>query len=311
MVSLSRSRRLTADDVEGEYRIRIEALLDQYDPRPKITGVFRANRTFDDLIRWVQRTLGQKHHAERSVEFLNSQLDSANTEIGRLRSRLDETESQLRERTGERNEYRRELDNIRADHEHQMRVTASGYENQLEEQRTNLTAKINVLSDDIMIAQADSRAWTDEKLKKKFADMRLLIDQLTSPHTTGSFRGSPAVRAEIDPEGFLDRGSMENSHFLLRKALWDIIFEYFFSSPFGFGAFGPGAGKAALVALYGSWRGVFGEADYNGTSSCFSRATLRLNFARNQGRPSRRSSPRAAARPTTGGPPPSRASWPR
>jgi hypothetical protein len=119
-----------------------------------------------------------------------------------------------------------------------------------------LNQKITKLIGDIIVNQDDSKAWTDEKLKVRFLDLRRLVDNITSPHNL-LIRQTISAAANQADRSFISREGLENYHFAVKGRLWAILVDHFFCTPLGFGALGPNIGKLALLDIYSSWRRLF------------------------------------------------------
>ena len=266
----SSSRKETAEDVREEFDQRIEHFLNHYEP---VHNIFRSNRTLKDLTKWAKGVWDEKTRAEATCSDLNRKLKKSQDDLQATNKNLNETAKALHEeqrlRMGREQQlgsindhwmgilndtqatHKTELDEREAVHEENVRSIISKHRAEV----ASLNMRITKLTQDIMVNQADSRAWTDEKLKMKYNEVRRAIDDITSPHSLIIHeRGN--VRSIIDPNGFLDRQS-NSHHFVLRGFIWGVLCEQFFSSPLGFGALGPGQGREALLRTYSAWRTLF------------------------------------------------------
>jgi len=292
------SRGRNSGDVEQEYSYRIEDLMNEFEPRiiPRWTkrtfddlakwarSTYTAKCESEAENQQLKRTLNQ---ANSQITTLRNKLKEENNEWQKLQAEYKETTSNLEAQIRKENRdhavlvkswetYSNDLDashkkkngDLKESHEKRTMELKARHEwkiNELQKEHERETKKLRDdhkmvterLLSDIMVAQADSRAWSDEKLKVKFNRLKSLVDKVTSPHF-GKVQDISAL-GHLDPNGSLSR-VRERPHFFLRNALWNILYGCFFSSPWGFGAFGPGAGRAVLVAIYSSWRGIFGTS---------------------------------------------------
>ncbi|KAK0634342.1 hypothetical protein B0T17DRAFT_611369 [Bombardia bombarda] len=127
----------------------------------------------------------------------------------------------------------------------------------------HLRERIDSLQSDLVDNSDDFRPATDDSLKAKYRELKLVVDRITEPFNLG-VTTIPQGGGHLDPHKFLESQGKNQLRFLLRSAVWGKIVEGFFSSPFGFGALGPGAGKEMLVALYRTWRRLFDSGSFAG-----------------------------------------------
>jgi Skp family chaperone for outer membrane proteins len=255
----------TADDVRRHFSHRIEDFLSEVEPR---MGPWHSDRTLKDLLKWCRTTWEVKVRLQSTNADLDKKLTAARRDIENLSTRLtDETE---RRRKGEivlsqtNINWEGILKEANDAHESELDAMEDAQAQDIRTLKARHAAEVRALNDriqqltgDIMITQPDSRAWTDEKLKKTFDELKGLIGIVTSPHSWRNPKERDNVRARIDPNGFLARQGEGQYHLLLKSVLWNILWEQFFSAPLGFGALGPGPGKATLLRVYSGWRSLF------------------------------------------------------
>jgi hypothetical protein len=133
-------------------------------------------------------------------------------------------------------------------------------ESHLEALKADHKAEVTRLVGQLLVNQENNQGWPDDKLKLKFKELQLLIDLITAPRNK-EFLIPPnqQLGQHLDPTNFLGRVGRAKSHFLLRSAIWSVFHEQFFSSPFGFGALGPGKSQRGLMEVYYAWRELFEE----------------------------------------------------
>jgi cell division septum initiation protein DivIVA len=144
----------------------------------------------------------------------------------------------------------------RTENEHDIRVAEMTSKHEHEVNRLNEDMKKLVAQ--LLVSQSDNEGWPDDKLKFKFNELRQLIDLTTSPRNREFLvPEGRTLGPRLDPTGFIGRVGSGRSHYLLKTAIWKILQEQFFSTPFGFGAFGPGKGHTEVMNVYFTWRGLF------------------------------------------------------
>jgi hypothetical protein len=252
---------------DRELADRITRLLDRLAPQSRSMSDFFLGheRHFDELARWCDSTFTEKQRADQQNRQLDLGLRRANDEINALRPRLAQTTSLLEQRQHELSVMH---DNLTSSHRHEMQRLKEQHETTTYNLQISHAAKVEELDQrikellsDIMIAQVDSKAWTDEKLKEKFEELKLTVIKITTPHSTGEIRSFGNLQRQIDPTDFLGREGMGQAHFLLSSVIWSILLEHFFSTSWGFGALGPQRGRVTLLRLYETWRSTFNSAN--------------------------------------------------
>ena len=264
------SQQVSADDVRREYEDQIERFMRDYPSRNSSRWPLSSKRTLKDLFAFTRNTCEAKTRLEARAADLNSRLITALSEAATLRDELEKAQKSITDHTTALQQKQQELNSADARWQDILDDANRHHEREV----CNIKAehaiavgefqdRIDVLISDMMHNQADSRAWTDEKLKKRLGDLRREVSELSVLERTHEL--SRRDIAEIDRHGFLARAGMGNLPFLLRSLLWDIMEEHFFSLPLGFGALGPEEGKKALLRIYKSWRAVFDGGKHPGT----------------------------------------------
>ncbi|KAK3343608.1 hypothetical protein B0T25DRAFT_463207 [Lasiosphaeria hispida] len=119
----------------------------------------------------------------------------------------------------------------------------------------DLREKIISLEGDLVDNSDDFRPASDDSLKSKYRELKLVVETITEPFNL-QISGVPRT-TRIDPDGFLAREGKNQLRFLLRSIVWEKVMDGFFSAPLGFGALGSGSGKKLLVNLFQHWRKIF------------------------------------------------------
>ncbi|KAM7211659.1 hypothetical protein V8F06_012959 [Rhypophila decipiens] len=258
----------SARDVRREYAARIEQFLSEVSPR---SWPGHNKRSLSELFQFARDAHQTKSDLQAEVADLHTRLTSSQNQASSLRGQLAEAQGSLREQAAALSD--RDADIASADHRwgeilaeanrrHEQEVAEVNNRHEqgvadLEAQHTAVVAelrdRIDRLIGELMHNQpAESRAWTDEKLKGRMKDLDRLVSEITKPQQG---RSGPIIASTFqDTDGFLAREGTGSLSFLLGSMMWDILAEHFFSLPLGFGALGPGQGKEALLGVYKAWR---------------------------------------------------------
>ncbi|KAK4161200.1 hypothetical protein QBC43DRAFT_292264 [Cladorrhinum sp. PSN259] len=200
--------------------------------------------------------------AERAqaANSLERTLREANERLQRETGRLVTTHSnQLNDL---RAAHRKEISDVRTAHTRELR----GQQTRFNEKVAGLDLDIKKLQSQLLVISDQNFAWRDERLRISMNELRRLIDNATAQIAlSGLIPRGLQLPSRLDPNGALAqvRGKIQ---FWLQYKIWSTLERYFFSLPFGFGAFGPDAGVQELVAIYAAWRrGLDGFSDIDPT----------------------------------------------
>ncbi|KAK3386606.1 hypothetical protein B0H63DRAFT_468077 [Podospora didyma] len=160
---------------------------------------------------------------------------------------------------GQRLEYERDREKIQIAIDKELRRREDLHERNV----VDLKAKVKNLEGDLVDNSDDFRPATDDTLKVKYKDLKLTIETIASPFNIRAIN----IPRGVDADGFLSREGKGKFFVLLRSIVWEKIVEGFFSSPFGFGALGPGDGRKMLFELYSAWRRLFTAGSSNASGS--------------------------------------------
>jgi hypothetical protein len=113
------------------------------------------------------------------------------------------------------------------------------------------------LKGQLLVNQDDSKPWPDDKLKMKFGELHAKIENIAPPARVRlNVPKGQRLPLELDSTGFLQRVDNDKAHILIKNKIWSVLFEHFFSLPFGFGVLGPANAQNALLRAYASWYAV-------------------------------------------------------
>jgi hypothetical protein len=237
----------------------------------KAEGGFRAerNRLQSQLSEAEERI---KTDRKRFQSHFSEAEERNRTEQNRLRSQLSKAEERTRrleadlvgaqqritqlenENSNMKTQHRGELDNLKNRHS-----TVTKKEKDIHGR------EVKKLVGQLLVNQDDNLGWTDDKLKYRFQQLQSLINSLVSPRNK-EYRLAPGsqVGRDLDPTGFLARTTRSKAHFLLQNTLWAILYEQFFSTPFGFGLLGDGEAQRKLLDIYMPWVELLGKTSCAG-----------------------------------------------
>lgn len=265
----------SARDVRREYAAQIEEFLEEFSPRFSIPWPGQHKRSLPELLQFARDTHQANCRLQAQVAELNTHLTTARTQISSLQNDLASTRQTLSDRSAALHQREKELGStndrwteILADANNQHEQKAAEQESRHAAVEAELRVRIDGLIGEIMNNQpVDNQAWTDEKLKGRMGDLHRLVSEITKPQ---QYQGvDKAVVSTIDKDGFAARGGPDSLSFLLRSKLWDILGEYFFSLPFGFGALGQGEGKDALLGIFKAWWALVDTSEVRGKTVSF------------------------------------------
>lgn len=128
------------------------------------------------------------------------------------------------------------------------------YQSNMESLKQDHAKTVNRLKGQLLVNQNDFTGWPDEKLRMKFMLLKQSVDLITAPQRQElTIPKGKDLEPKLDPSGFIARAGNGNAYFLLRSLIWSILYEHFFSLPFGFGIFGPDASQNPLLQVFSSW----------------------------------------------------------
>ncbi|KAK3315477.1 hypothetical protein B0H66DRAFT_345285 [Apodospora peruviana] len=200
-----------------------------------------------------------KYYKEEKEKLLN-QLEAQRKEHqDALQRHADEQKRQKQQFDEQLHE---QVQKTRSYYEDKIKKEKLIHEKALKNNAVELQEKIRSLESDLVDNSDDFRPATDDALKTNYGKLKLAVDAITETFNLGVV--SVPQDGRFDPTNFVDREGKGQLRVLLRSLVWARILDGFFSSPFGFGAFGSGSGKDLLVGLYLAWRRMFENGSFNG-----------------------------------------------
>lgn len=223
-------------------------------------GLSLSPPNLEEFFKWARKTWREKCEYQASKEHLEGTVRKLD-EKGRdqaeklQRARLDHQNAEAALKTLQQDfqaqERRHEED--KGQWRSQKDWEANRHKTELHKTRVAHNSEIGNLRTDIMVNQRDSKAWTDEKLKKWVEDLRLRVQDLAPVWMEGP---GGRVPHQLDPTGFISRAGMQDFPHLVRSTIWAVLIEDFFSMSYGFGALGP-QGRSRMLETYRAWRSLF------------------------------------------------------
>jgi hypothetical protein len=186
-------------------------------------------------------------HENKIIELTQEHSKSLDDSRRKLDSTVQTYENRLESLTFEHNKAL-----TKAGHIHAAKINEK--EGHIRGIKAENAKEVERLVRQLLVNQQADQEWTDEKLKHNFRELQRLIESVTAPSNRELIvPQDQKLGPPLDPYNFLDREGRGKCHFLLKSAIWSILYQQFFSAPFGFGIFGPGKGQAQLIAVYHSW----------------------------------------------------------
>lgn len=191
------------------------------------------------------RTLALKHDNEMAKQVMHSsrEIDGLRGQIAAMTKSFEEGNRATKQ-------------------QHESRVNAITQKNEREQ---------NKLIGQLLVNQDENQSWTDEKLKFNVKQLQKMIESVASP-TRKEFQ-IPAdqwLDLSLDAGGFVRRIGRGRFHLLLKSLIWNVLYEQFFSAPFGFGALGSGEGASTLLRFLSAWRSLIEEGSVSSQFNCCS-----------------------------------------
>lgn len=193
-------------------------------------------------------------------QFTSAEENNAN-EQNKLQRQLADAKGRIRELAADLASAQR----IIASNESEKETIESQYQEELESLKNKYSTvtkkekdihgrEVKKLVGQLLVNQDDNVGWTDDKLKFRFQQLQSSIISLVSPrHKEYRISTDSMVTLDLDPTGFLTRTNKSNTHYLLQSIIWRILYDRFFSTPFGLGVLGDGKGQEKLLDLVFAW----------------------------------------------------------
>ncbi|KAF2866046.1 hypothetical protein BDV95DRAFT_584777 [Massariosphaeria phaeospora] len=144
---------------------------------------------------------------------------------------------------------------LKSEHEKKIKDADADHKAMIQALTTSQEEERNRLIGQLLVNQDNIQEWPDEKLKAKFLELQCIVGSIGSPQREElKFPQDIPVGPDLDPTGFFDRNKRGRGHFLVKRAVWAILCEHFFSVPFGFGVLGPENTQNELLSNFQEWR---------------------------------------------------------
>jgi len=256
---------------EGKFRVEWNRQQSQFSVTE---GKYRAERTRlqSQLAEAEERTKADRKRfqtqfteaQERSTTIQNS----LKSELSQAEARIRELEAQLAIAQRKIIRIENENESRKAQHREELDNMKSKYTTVTKKEKDIHGREVKKLVGQLLVNQDDNLGWTDDKLKFKFQQLQNLINSLVSPHNK-EYRIPPDSQVDhiLDPTGFLAHATKSKAYFLLQSTIWTILYEQFFSIPFGFGVLGEGEARKKLLDMFVSWAKLLGKSSSEGMHS--------------------------------------------
>ncbi|KAF4625146.1 hypothetical protein G7Y89_g13023 [Cudoniella acicularis] len=276
----------TPSDVRKAYDSQINHFLRQVEG-PSLNIFRQRDHPLESLLDWAESALDEKQKLEYQLDAQVKAYKEAKKKNDDLRRALEVAESQFRQASiDNRNivvqynnqittltrEHSKSMEDSKRKHDYDMNLVTQRHENRLktlnvehsralrqkdnhlETVKATNAKEVERLVGQLLVNQHVDEGWTDDKLKLNFRELQRLIELVTAPSNKELIIPKKQhLGPHLDPYNFLGREGRGKCHFLLKSTIWFILYEQFFSAPFGFGAFGPGEAQTQLMEVYNPW----------------------------------------------------------
>jgi DNA repair exonuclease SbcCD ATPase subunit len=136
-----------------------------------------------------------------------------------------------------------------------------------DDETKGLRQEIEDLKGDLLSQTDDFRPATDQALKARYGELQRLIGAVSLP---ANLNLDQTKLQYLDKHGFIRSHGTSSIKFFLQSLLWDILFESFFSMPYGFGFCGIGQAQKELLDIHDGWRRLYeAKSDPRGMEASF------------------------------------------
>ena len=218
------------------------------------------------LFSWGERIWAERNSLSSQRNSLASQRDGLSRQLSEAETKIKGLETDLATAQAKLRELEENSKRMRLQHNGELNNLKSTYTSAIKQEQHVHGREVRKLVGELLVNQDDNMGWTDEKLKIRFRKLQTLISSLVSPRRNAEFRISSdhQVTRDLDPTGFLGRASKSKAHFLLQSIIWTVLYDHYFSAPFGFGILGSGESQKWLFDKFSSWAKLLGQASDNG-----------------------------------------------
>jgi hypothetical protein len=226
-----------------------DILIGDGDLLDKLFGLVQNIRAENENLRFSYLAEQAAHNETRKQRDAASILVHEKTrEIANLHDRIKEKDVQ----------HSTKLIDTKTEHETLVQNLMERYESTVNRMRHDHTVETDRLKSQLLNL-GDSKPWPDDKLKIKFSELHVKVDNIAAPGKMGTIlpEGYRSLEdLDLDPTGFLRRVGGSTGHILIKSTIWGVLYDHFFSLPFGFGILGPADDQNALLKAYASWYAV-------------------------------------------------------
>lgn len=257
--------------VKEQYNNKINRFLDRVDqsgpkwyqninlgPKPEVDELER-------LFTWADKTRIERNDLAKHLSDANRRIERLETDLVTTQNKLRQLEADHQRMTAQ---HLGEVKSLKSQHLGEVNNLKTTHTSLIQKEQDVHGQEVRKLVGELLVNQDDNTGWTDEKLRFRFRKLQTAISSLVSPRNNPSLQahhGSPMAR-ELDPTGFLSRASSTKIHFLLQSRIWNILYDRYFSAPFGFGVLGRGGPQERLFAMFLSWTRLLGRSSEPGRS---------------------------------------------
>jgi len=259
---------LTAEGVKQEYLLKIEEFLRKVDGH-KFSLLRQPEYSLQGLFAWGEKVLGEKSKLEKDLRSRNSEYNTIKKERDEFKEQfkkvLSKNEAMEVQHSakivqlkmwygGKLAETERKYKDSQTQHHNTIESLKEEHEIRFKSLQMHHDSTVSKLKGQLLVNQSDFKGWPDDKLRMKFKELQGSIDLITAPQKQElTIPRDKKLGQSLDPSRFLARAGNENAHFLLKSRVWSIIYEHFFSLPFGFGVLGPDSTQNPLLQVFNLW----------------------------------------------------------
>lgn len=276
MFRRKRNNEQSASDVLKEYRSRIEEFVEHVVGKNS-TALQEPGDSLDGLFRWSEKAHEdrvQLNHRYRVQSEARKEAEEQRDNLASILSERDREILKLNERTNRLvMDHSRALDEIKQSYEGKIGTMTQRHEKDIETMKQKFNNEKNRLIGQLLVNVDEAKSWPDDALKRRFKELQGLVDNMTSPvRVRLRLPEAQHIQLDFDPTGFLCRVPEEKAHLLLKSIVWSILYEHFFTLPFGFGVLGSIEQQNPLLDAFASWQTVVdgGHAPLSKTGEDFS-----------------------------------------
>jgi hypothetical protein len=291
-------------DNTDEYPARIKAFIRDLDGR-KSEALNGDGDTLEKLFRLVRSLHGghailEKYYfaeeaarkeVEKQRDALRISVDDRRREISGLQARIEELGIKHSAELNDRQiEHQRVVESLTQNYDATVTSLTQNYDATVtsmnQEYKSTVTSmsheyksETDRLKGQLLVNQDDSKPWPDDKLKIKFNELRLKVDNIAAPaRIRVNVPRGHQLPLDVDPTGFLRRVDSAKAHVLIKSRIWSVLYDHFFSLPFGFGVLGPAGEQNTLLMAYTSWYAVVEGRNTPSESTAFGSCVTENNM---------------------------------